>query len=165
VTLPLKSDVHPAPFVTQDTPLWWFGGQTPPSTFTLGAIQATFTANGATQGTFAWAFSVGSDKASFANGQSSITVTNGNTVTVVSKASSMGPNDVSMTLTYTPPGGAAALNPVTYSFAVDAPFSLQPFNDPILGTEILPTKTLPSGDEQKPLPRLPILSEPRSKRA
>jgi YD repeat-containing protein len=122
------------PYVTQDKQLWWFGGQTPPSTFSLGALQATFTANGVgSQGTFTWAFATGSDKASFPNNQSSITVTNSNTVTVVSKASSITANDVSVTLTYTPPN-ASPLSPASYLFAVDAPFRLDPFNDPIFGT-------------------------------
>jgi hypothetical protein len=122
------------PYVTQDQQLWWFGGQTPPSTFTLGALQAAFAANGAgSQGTFAWAFTAGADKASFSNNQSSITVTNSNTVTVLSKASSTTNNDIIVTLTYTAPGGSA-LPPATYSFAVDAPYQLAPFNQPGFGT-------------------------------
>jgi hypothetical protein len=137
------------PYVTQDKQLWWFGGQTLPSAFTLGAIQATFTANGVgSQGTFAWAFTAGADKASFSNNQSSITVTNSNTVTIVSKASSITPNDISVTLTYTPPNGSP-LSPAPYSLAVDAPFSLQSFADPALG----PTATSNfSASACKPIP-------------
>jgi hypothetical protein len=116
-----RAPVPPVITITQSQPLWWFNGQNPDG-FTDGATKITLTANGETKGTFRWDFTKGATKASFPQGQTSATLIDSNTVGVVSKDVSTQGNDVTVTLTYTSPGGQVSKK--TYSFSVDAPFKL-----------------------------------------
>jgi len=86
--------------VTQGKQLWYFGGWTPPDSFTDGATDVTLVASGKTQGTFKWDITQGSSKALFDGDIASVTKTDDNSVLLKAKGLSAGKGDVWVRLTF-----------------------------------------------------------------
>lgn len=119
-----SSPIAIAPTISQDHALWFFGlGNTPPSSFTLGNITATLTANGAFNGTYNWTITAGTSIVNFQNGSTTYTSTNNSTAIIVSTGYSHNYNDVTISLKYTP-SGEGVVPSATHSLYVDSPYRL-----------------------------------------
>jgi len=111
-----QQPVTVTPTISQNQPLWYFGGNPAPSGFTLGSTTVTLTAVGGSGGTYAWSITSGSSIAALQGS------TTGASVQITSKSYSTSTKDVTVQLQFTPTGGSTT--PVNYSLTVDSPYKL-----------------------------------------
>lgn len=116
MTFTPQQPITVTPTISQNQPLWYFGGNAAPSGFTLGSTTVTLTASGGSGGTYSWSITAGASKAALQG------ATTNASVQVTSTSYSTSKNDVTVQLQFTPTGGTSV--PIPYSLTVDSPYKL-----------------------------------------